>query len=86
MNYYRPRELKTPEGKPSGKWHYTKMNDGRIWPIGYCHELNCNHASAVEASNCYRKYIVDRCGGLLPGGFTMGEYNPDEELIMNSSY
>jgi hypothetical protein len=86
MNYYRARELKNPEGNPSGLWHFTQMNDGRIWAVGYCRELNCKHATAVEASNCYRKYIIERCNGLLPGGFKMGEYDENEEMIMNSSY
>ena len=32
MNYDEPRE------KQSGGWHYTRMNDGAVWAIGYCAE------------------------------------------------
>jgi hypothetical protein len=35
MNYHEPRELQK-DGKGTGLWHYTNMNDGRIWPEGYC--------------------------------------------------
>jgi hypothetical protein len=30
MNYYKARERK------DGRWDYTCMNDGMIWPVGYC--------------------------------------------------
>jgi hypothetical protein len=52
MNYYAPRQ------KVDGGWHYTKMNNGRIWPVGYCasHEP---HATALEAQQCYKKFICD---------------------------
>lgn len=36
MNYYDARERKTASGNPSGRWDYTCMNDGQIWPVGYC--------------------------------------------------
>lgn len=84
MNYYRPRQLINPEGKPSGIWHYTCMNDGKIWALGYCAKGGCKHTSPLEASDCYRKYIREKCRGMLPGGFPMGE--DEDELIMSSSY
>jgi hypothetical protein len=39
MNYYKARQRK------DGKWDYTCMNDGHIWPIGYCES--------------YKQYSVD---------------------------
>lgn len=35
MNYLEARELKGPAGG-LGTFHFTSMNDGRIWPVGYC--------------------------------------------------
>src|SRR3954467_10556795 len=37
MNYYGPREILDKDGNSTGKWHYTCENDGRVWPVGYCH-------------------------------------------------
>lgn len=34
MNYYESRQLKG--GPNAGKWNYTCMNDGIIYPVGYC--------------------------------------------------
>lgn len=31
MNYYQARQM-----VESGLWHYTCMNDGSVWPVGYC--------------------------------------------------
>lgn len=36
MNYYEVREIESKDGVGTGKFHYTKKNDGRIWPVGYC--------------------------------------------------
>lgn len=57
MNYYDAREMKK-DGKGSGKWHYTCMNDGRIWPVGYCAEHE-GHPTKEEAHECYTKYCLD---------------------------
>lgn len=35
MNYYGPRELHD-DGEPTGTYHYTRRNDSRVWPLGYC--------------------------------------------------
>lgn len=86
MNYYRPRQLRNPDGKPSGIWHFTCMNDGFIWPIGYCAKKKCRHKTPLAASNCYRKYIKEECKGMYPGGFPMKNENRKEELIITSSY
>lgn len=89
MNYYRARLLKGPDGKETGIWHYTCMNDGRIWPLGYCKQNNCQHTTPVEASNCYRKYINEQCNGMLPGGYKLAppkDGDSENELVMSSSY
>jgi hypothetical protein len=31
MNYYQPRQRKT-----DMRWDFTSMNDGHVWPVGYC--------------------------------------------------
>lgn len=36
MNYMAARELKGPDGKGCGKFHYTLMRDGVTVPVGYC--------------------------------------------------
>ena len=52
MNYYEPRQHN------EGGWHNTRMNDGRIWPEGYCRE-HPPHPSRDEAYECYRSYLLD---------------------------
>ncbi len=32
MNHYKARQRK------DGRWDYTCANDGKAWPVGYCHE------------------------------------------------
>lgn len=92
MNYYAPRQLKNPAtGQPTGLWHYTCLNDGRVWPIGYCagkhNRPPCHHTTELQASQCYRTYIITECKGLLPGGFALGpDTEPEEPLCMASSY
>jgi hypothetical protein len=54
MNYDQPRQLK------EGGWHYTSMNDGRVWPIGYCRDHD-GHATEDEARRCYRDYELNEC-------------------------
>ena len=53
MNHYQARESK------GGGWHFTCMNDGRIWPTGYCRD-HTTHATQQEAEECYAKYLLDR--------------------------
>lgn len=31
MNYYEARRRES-----DGKWDWTRMNDGRVWPVGFC--------------------------------------------------
>lgn len=35
MNYNAARQRKLSDGS-AGQWDYTRRNDDRIWPIGYC--------------------------------------------------
>lgn len=52
MNYYAARELKK-DGIHSGLWHYTCMNDGNVWAVGYCSPWescpNCKDAYPAES-------------------------------------
>lgn len=58
MNYYTATEL-AKDGKPTGLWHYTRRNDGRMWPVGYCAENCPGHATPDEAREHYRQYQID---------------------------
>lgn len=53
MNYYEARETKNHKG-----WHFTCMNDGVIWPVGYC-KFHGPHPTREEAEECYAKYLLD---------------------------
>lgn len=53
MNYYEARRLKDGSG-----WHFTGMNDGRIWPEGYCRD-HAAHGTREEAEECFRAYLLD---------------------------
>lgn len=68
MNYDQPRQTKT------GGWHYTSMNDGHIWPVGYCadHEP---HQTEDDARRCYRDYELNE---RLRLDGTLGDWNPCE--------
>lgn len=71
MNTYQPRELLTGSGEPSGIWHYTITNDGVGRPTGYC-TAECRHASADEAREHYRHYLIDTAtynGKYIEGSF-----------------
>jgi hypothetical protein len=65
MNYYQPRQR-----EDSLRWDFTCKRDRQVWPIGYCsgksHEgphadkyHDDGHASAEEAAQCYRLYLLD---------------------------
>jgi hypothetical protein len=49
VNYDQPRALR------DGGWHYTRRNDDRIHPIGYCAD-HAPHETEQEARVCYRNY------------------------------
>ena len=71
MNYDQPRQL-----ADGGGWHYTQMNDGRVWPIGYCADhRDTPHATEDEARRCYRDYQLNE---RLALDWTLGSWNPCE--------
>lgn len=84
MNYYQALELQK-DGEQTGKFHYTRINDGRAMPIGYCAIGQCDHNSKIEASDCYRNYLKNERNGLAPGGFPMDQ-DYGSELETASSY
>lgn len=70
MNYDQPRQLKT------GGWHYTSMNDGRVWAVGYCADhRGTPHATEDEARACYTRYLMEQ---RTQFDGTLGSYNPCE--------
>ncbi len=53
MNYYQARQVDPDADRPdAGKWRYTRMNDGAIWPEGACRECD-GHDTAEEACQHY---------------------------------
>ena len=55
MNYYEARKRES-----DGRWDYTCMNDGRIWPIGNCANAGGgHHETAEEARVCYTRFLLD---------------------------
>jgi hypothetical protein len=59
MNYYEPREKTDKDGNPTGLYHYTRMNDGRIWPTGYCAQDCPGHDTKEGAYEHQRQYLLD---------------------------
>jgi hypothetical protein len=59
MNYYGAREI-VKDGKRTGLFHYTKMNDGQIWAVGYCADACPGHKTKGEAYAHYKKYLLER--------------------------
>ncbi len=54
MNYYEARKLSDGAG-----WHYTWMNDGTIWPVGYCSPWQqCSDCEGQGCEQCEHKGIV----------------------------
>jgi hypothetical protein len=55
MNYDQPRELADKSG-----WHYTRMNEGEVWALGYCRDhLDEPHDTREEARDCYTRWLLD---------------------------
>jgi hypothetical protein len=59
MNYLKPRQRASDK-----RWDYTQMNDGRVWPIGYCagfREYTPEQRKAfLMNDNWYAKYEANR--------------------------
>lgn len=89
MNYYRASQIADENGKPTGKFHFTVTRNKKTIPIGYCgrEDSKCDHNSPEEASNCYRKYCIEECNGMM-AGFEMSEDEKKAtgELNITSSY
>lgn len=60
MNNDRPRQI-----TKTGRWDYSRRNDSRVYPLGYCwdHFVNTgragHHASEEEAIKCYTNWALD---------------------------
>jgi len=85
MNYYKALELADDTGKGIRKFQFTQTNDDSTWAVGYCAINRCKHDSAIEASDCYRKYCREHNHGNLPGGFPL-ESEDGTELVFYGSY
>lgn len=59
MNYYSARQVDPNTDRPdAGKWRYTRRNDGRIWPVGYCTDCP-GHDTREEAYEHQTAYLLD---------------------------
>lgn len=60
MNYLKPRQVDpSADRDDAGKWRYTCMNDGRVWPVGYCAKDCPGHDTPEEANAHQRDYELD---------------------------
>ena len=60
MNYHQPRQIDPKADRPdAGKWHYTNMNDGRVWPEGYCAQGCPGHDTKEGAYEHQTQYVLD---------------------------
>jgi len=65
VNYYDARQI-----KDNGGWHYTSANRREgTHPVGYCAE-HPGHATADEARECFRRYLLDGQGEETYGDWT----------------
>lgn len=61
MNYYAAREINGPDGKGTGKWHYTRRNKRLgTFPVGYCAEGCEGHDTPEGAYEHQTAYLLDR--------------------------
>lgn len=72
MNYYEARQI-LKDGKPDG-WHYTVMNDGDVWPVGYCGRF-------IEA-----KPMFDKDGNRVEGGYFHTQESADAHNAKKDKY
>lgn len=59
MNYYQALEIKGKDGKGTGKYHFTRTNDGITFPVGYCADGCPGHDTPDEAADHYHQYLLD---------------------------
>lgn len=67
MNYSQAREMRGADGKCTGKWHWTTMNDGHIRPDGYCSPWEecpaCKgHSGIMRWGNLKAEQHCETCG------------------------
>lgn len=67
MNYYQARQVDpAADREDAGKWRYTRMNDGAIWPHGVCAEGCPGHDTPEEACQHFME-------GEIARGITWGD-------------
>lgn len=59
MNYYEAREIMDLEDEGTGLWHFTKKNDGIVWPVGYCAKGCTGHPTPEEADAHFHEWALD---------------------------
>lgn len=83
LNYDKARIRK------DGTWKYSRMNDGKVWTIGYCVDHN-GHKTQQEAEDCYKSYLLDRVlrleGGILSNNKIKCQVSGCEEYSGVTSY
>lgn len=68
MNYYEPLVLKDSAGKGTGIYHMTcRTGFNNTSPVGYCIDHNCDHKTPEEASDCYRRFCIEKQNGMVAG-------------------
>jgi len=61
MNYYAARQVDPKADRPdAGKWRYTSMRDGSIWPVGACAEGCVGHDTAEQAYEHQRQWLLSQ--------------------------
>lgn len=59
MNYDQARQVDpTSNWDDAGKWRYTTMNDGRVWPVGYCRDCP-GHDTREGAYEHQTQWVID---------------------------
>lgn len=57
MNYDQPRQVKG--GRADGKFHYTRMREGHVYPIGPCRDNDCpGHDTPDGACEHYKIGLI----------------------------
>lgn len=60
MNYYEPRQVSADaDREDAGKWRYTCMNDGKVWPVGNCADNCPGHDTKEGAYEHQTEYVLD---------------------------
>lgn len=68
MNFYTPLEMKDHNsGEATGVFHMTCTNGKDTWPVGYCIDHHCDHKTREDASDCYRRFCIEKQNGIVAG-------------------